>query len=289
MTPRRWVLVIAVAFLLVTAGTVGADTTLTFDADHPLATEEAVDRYHETGRVSAELQRIQLTITLEKGTTNHVLTLDYEESVPRTIRLYFPAGYFYPQVMEGLGAVNTDLEADLKPVDNGSHTSVTVKFDGARTAVFHISKENSAVFWGRDKARGAVDDSFGISLPSIARTSPEWRYVPMGALNGVNATHPIDTQDKDITIQYDDNPEPDEERWIGVPQCKDVSEQPVCQFEKQGINDTVYLFSTLEESPTVRYRRGGDLMAGITGGLNDFLNSFGRALDEVGKLFGVVT
>lgn len=292
----------AVVALLVLVATVSGAVAQTdpadvyqVDADHGLASPDAVDRYDREGVASTELSQLDMRITvaddhddvgldgwLALDFTQQYLRLEYREEIPRTIRIYIPSEYFQPRVKRNLDALEGDVEADLEATGDQRYTAIVVRFEGPTDAVFPIKKAAGWVFRGRFEAESAVENETGWSLPSFG-SDTQWQYVPDSAFAG-NSTYTIPVEGENVTMQYDTARSTTETVWIPVPECKDVRDQDVCRFSRE--ENEVTLLSTLEDPPTVRYKNERDSIADVDAWVNDLLEAPSRIGDLAGRLFG---
>lgn len=280
-------------------GPVAGDELLTIDADHGLASGQAVATFEEEEQVSTQFDRINGSLTIAEehdaaGLSGFHSDIDtvyvrfqYNETLPRSVRLYVPAGYWYPHTTDGLEAENSNLTLDMEPTADGRYTALRVRFTGRTDATFAISKEAATVFALRDTTRSATENVTGIQLPSIGSTGPRWQRLPDDALAANNTTVAIDTQGGPLMVQYDAASEQGADQWIAVPSCTSGSETPVCTFERAGEDDRLYLLSKAAEPPPVRYARSDDPLAGLKARVNDLQEVPGRFADRLNLDFSI--
>ena len=282
---------VAVA-LVVLVGTVSGSGVLAVDDDHQLDTDSAIAEYESSGTTSTSLARVDMSVTI--GETSEsvgleglgysdfdttYLRFEYREELSRTVRIHIPDEYFRPRPKEGLEAVESDATADLETVENRSYTSIEVSFTGPETVVFALSKQAGLVFDGRGEVKDLVSNRTGVEVPSV-RSSGQWSYVDSSALDS-NTTSKIETEGKEVTLQYDADPSTNSSSWLKVPECGDDS-APVCRFSREGEDGYVHVLSRSTESPEVRYKHGNDPLAGIKSGLEDARRAVDNALDGLG-------
>lgn len=285
---RAVALLLTLALAAAAVGTVSATTT-TIDADHQLASDDAVAEYQENGTVSAELTRIDATVTiadesenagmngtyLDAGTT--YLRIDYDESVARTLRLYFPSEYFSPRVKRGLEPAGTGPNAEITTVRDGEMTAVTVDVSGETDTTYGVSAVSGTVWSVRSSIQDQVENVTGWSVPTLS-SDEQWRYVGEG---NYSTASPRTINDTGLTVQYEVERDNTTE-WLPVPECKSPESQRVCALEDG--NQTVLMSGG--DAPRVRYRSGTDLFS--TGGsiINDLMGSVDRAIDSAQRLLG---
>jgi len=303
---------VAAATLLVVAtvassiGAIGiaAAQTETIDADHGLATDSAIDRYETEGIASTRLTAFDLRLTVaadpepvglsdwtHSSASNTFVRVDYNEEIDRTVRIYLPNELVTPRVHASMPADvvhngSDDVRMALEPAADGAYTAVTLELDGKTDAVFTLSTLTGGIFGIREGADDLLNDTTGWSLPSLTGGGAEWQYVPETALTGEQVTYQIhvnNTSTDDLTVQYSTTPNKtaDEARWLPVPTCDDISESDVCRFQKDSQPNTVYLLSTTDDAPPVRYAVQPGV-ADQAGGIVDELASLpGRIWEDV--------
>jgi surface glycoprotein (TIGR04207 family) len=284
-----------VAAALAVPGTVTAQSQpeiYTVDADHDLATDDAIQRFEQEGLASTQLERLDLRLTvadeagdaglsdLRHSSSLHTyVQVEYDEEIPRTIRIYLPSAYVDPYRKVGLEAEDTDVTADVESVRDREMVALTLTVDGPTNATFALNHAAGKTMGARERVKTLINQSTGIRLPDVPIGSggAEWQYVPSSALAGNNTTYRVptdnDTDSSDLTIQYDSDPGPDE-RWLPVQEC-DGSQQ-ICTITKNG-SDRVVLVSTVETPPTVRYRQDGGALIGA----RSIGADLGNAVDEL--------
>lgn len=283
---------------IVTTPVSAAPDVYDIDADHGLADEDRVREYEETGFVSTEVLVPSLTISIAEDHDDvdvdqsrldspyHYVRLQYNETLPVRLRIYFPAGYWHPQT-HNLEALEADVEAELRPVSDSQYSSLEVRFDGRTDAVFAIPKTASLVFATRDYGNDFVENRTDMELPSLASQSDPWAYIDEAAVTGSNTTVAIQKkQDKPLTIQYDAGD--DEERWIGVPACSATTGdgEPVCRFTRDGEPNRVYILSRVSNPPPIRYKYDPGLFVSVKDIQDSISVTLDRAFGWVGNLFG---
>lgn len=289
-------LLLVVATLSPVATVARADDVVTIDSRHGLAERSAIDDYERSGVSTASLDAPAMRLTVAESHQDvglsgfhldmdtRYLRIEYNETVPRTIRLYIPSEYWYPVTFEGREAETSDVTADFRPTADGRYTAVTVRLTGKTDAVFDVPAAASFVFWGRDASREAVANTTGYEPPEIGPTATEWRYVPEGQLD--NSSYPINvSEDASPTIQYDAEPAEGEERWLAVPECGNAH-APVCTFEKQGVDDRVFVLSQTADAPSVRFQPGTDYAASGRSVWSELELIPSRFFEDLGSLLG---
>jgi len=272
-----------------------ASEVVPLDDHHELATQDAVQTYQQDGVVSTNLTAPELSLTVAtdhddvglKGfhvdSTKHYLRIQYDEDVARTIRFYLPRGYWHPYQQEDVQAVNSPLTADLSPAEAGNYTAVTVHLHQPTDAVIPISKTDAFVFDRMESYRGWMNNTTGYSPPRMS--TGQWEYLDESALSGSNATTSLPNENGTLTVQYDADPKPGAQSWITVPEC-DGSDQAVCKFRKQGVENRTYLLSVQEDPPTVRYKHETDNVGDLKAAVRDIQQIPARIMEDINGLLG---
>jgi len=302
--PFTWGALVVVALLVagaITPPTVrgqAGTSVITVDAGHGLTDRAAIDRYEDREVATTALTVPDLRLTVAESHDDvglegyrmdmdkRYLRIQYNETLSKTIRVFIPAEYWYPVTSEGQQGINADVAADFEPTTSGRYTAVTVQFDGQTDAVWAIPKAASFVFWGRSQSRKVIENRTGFEPPTLGANGT-WRYVPDGQLDG-EASYPINVTDGSLTIQYDSAREgpAGDPTWLAVPEC-DGGPAPVCQYEKAGIDDRVFILSTTTDPPPVRFKRGTDLRASGSSIINDLRLIPDRIMGDLSGLFDV--
>lgn len=292
---------LVLAILLVVAtlspysvGVVSADSIVAIDDEHGLNSPDSIKALDENGYAETSLDRLNMQISIAEAHEDvglqgyHIdsnakyLRLDYNEDVSRTVRLKFDKELFVPRLKQDLDAETNNARIDLKPSSDGEYTIASIQFDGETHAVFELSKSTGMLIAGRTTVREKVNESTGISLPSLGGfvSGGEWHIVPESSLSA-NTTYALNTSGQPITLQYDDSAQGTDERWIAVPECKDVAEQEVCQYSK---DETVYVLSAQDDPPNTRWKLGNDASSGIWGIINDVRQTPSRILSDLDNI-----
>lgn len=296
---RTWALVFGLFLLAASVGgaisLVSAADTYPLDANHELASGDAVDTYADEGYVTARnVGGLDLRVSIAEShgdvgldglytdVNAHYLRVQYNESIDRTIRLYLPAGYWHPHVKQDLEAENAGVTADLEPAENGDYTAVTMHLDGKTDAVFRVSKEASLVFEVRDEARTQIENLTGFDLPSLPTGGVEWQYPAATMLAGNNTTGYVSTNGEDLTLQYDADDSLGNERWLSIPRCENsLDDQAVCTFTRDDESERVYLLSRQSDPPDIRYRTGTSMIEDARASVNEVLQGIDRMKQDI--------
>lgn len=290
--------VIAAALLFLSAFAavpVAADEVTTIDTDHGLVDRSAIESFEEDGAASTSVVSPNMRLTVAEDhddvglsgffvDSNKVyVRFQYNESLPRTVRVKVPSEYFYPVTNVDESAVNAETTADFAPTADGRYTAVTVRFTGQTDAVFVVRKEASFVFWGRSQTRKIVKNATGYEPPRIG-TGGEWYYVPNQSLAG-NSTYPLNGS-SGLTVQMDAAREQGVETWVPVPECTG-GDAEVCYYKKRGVESHVFLLSRSDDPPAVRWKPSDDAVAegkGIWKELTEVIPK--RLFDDIDSWFG---
>lgn len=286
---HRHLALFGLALVLVTAPVAGSTTT-TIDADHSLTSAESIQTYESDGVAVANPAQADVTITIAKGHDDAglegiyadgldtYLRIDYDEDIDRTLRFYIPSEYVSPRTKRGLEPVDGGPPADLTPVRGGNMTAVTVEVDGQTDSVYRLSKLAGLTYSVRQRYADRIENRTGWEVPSLT-SSTQWQYVEAGSYS-TNSPRPIN--DTDLTMQYR-QASADETEWLPVRKCDDPETQRVCYVQD---TNTTLLMSSAENPPKVRYKTDGGIIENVSGEVEDMLESFSRAGDWFGDIFG---
>lgn len=286
-----WTRSILVALALVAlAGIATGSTVLEVDDEHQLTKESSIEEFESTGSTSTSLVQVDMSLTVAESSEDvglkgvsytdfdtTYIKVEYREEISRRVRIHLPAEYFRPRPKESLKAVESDVEAELRPVDGRNYTALTITVDGPTTAVFEISKQAGVLFGGRAGAKELMENNTGVDVPSV-RSSGQWSYVSTSELEN-NTTVAIDTRGQPLTLQYDTEPAGNKSSWLKVPTCGDES-APVCRFTRDGEEDRVFLLARSTDVPDIRYKHGNDRLAGVKSALSDASNAVDGLLER---------
>lgn len=288
---------ILLAIAAVGVPAVGASNVNAVDTDHTLTSDASIATFDAEEVVSGEVDGLNMTITvadkvsqLNKSEWAHpssartFLRVEYNEEIDRTVRLYIPSEYFRPRVKSGLAPLESGPPAKLQPVKDRQYTAVTVTFDKETEVIYPISSSRGMISSGRSSTSELVENSTGFRLPSLTSNGAEWQPVPGEAMTSTEATYRIPSNESDITVQYDADESPEEERWLTVQSC-DRSDQPVCTFDRDGSKAT-YLLSTTEDVPPVRWKAETAASDTVRSTINDIRDASSGFKEAVGGLFG---
>jgi len=272
----------------------------TVDKATGLTDDATIEEFEQQGSVTAQVDGLDMTVGvhtdkrdavgdgLGPGVAKTYITINYDEEIARTIRVYIPAEYVTPRVRQDIDAVAGDATAVYEPVDGEQYMAVTVYVDGRTDAAFPVNTAFGAYIDTSGSVYGWVENTTGLPVPQLGTEgSRQWQYPPEYALSGTNATYHIpmdgDTHDlANMTIQYDKSAGDDEPEWLTVPACEQSTE-PVCVTDRNG---TAVLFAPNSGAPPVRYKYGTDRLSQTKGALNELTNAWGGLIDRMGGLVG---
>lgn len=290
---------IALALLLVIsgAGLTSAVTVYDIDTDHELASSSAVDEYESDGIVSTSVLVPDLRITIaadheDAGVEGfradvpwHYVRLQYNETLTAEIRLYFPSEYWHPHPQD-LSAIDSNVDAELRPVEGKDMSSLSVRFDGKSDVTFAVPRTASLTFATRDYGKDIVENRTNLTLPRAGSSEP-WSYIDQAALSGNTTVSIQPKENRELSIQYDAGDI--EERWIGVPSCSSSTgqDEPVCMFTRDG-EDRIYILSRVSDPPPVRYKYDPGALSQIKNLGNSLKLTIERASSWISDLFGTV-
>lgn len=285
----------------VTAPASGQPTVYPIDGDHPLATEQAIAKFEETGVARGNVSALDVGLVAAErhddaelsgyyADVNKVFVcIDYRESIDRTLRIHIPDDYVKPRPGT-LESLTSGHEASFRPVENNTAMAVTVRFNGPARACFAFTKASGVYFGIKDQLDGWLNNSTGISLPSFTRDVTEWSYVSPTVWTN-STSHTLDARGEDMTIQFDADDGPST-KWLAVPDCSNPAEQRVCQYDQPAHNSTntsnktIVLMSTEDSPPPIRYRYGTDTRTGLGAAVRDIQHALGAFLDDLGGWLG---
>jgi hypothetical protein len=280
------------------------DGTTTLGTDHGLAESGTIETYETSGYANASLAAPQLTLAVgtdydaETGVSGEpdyspgfvYVHVDYDETIPRTLRFQLPDDYFHPFPSDIEPESGSGPTAQFRPRADGNATTITVDVDDRTDAVYKIPMAASSVYAARDFGREVTENVTGVRVPRVSGGKP-WKYLEPSALAGDNNTVGIIVEDRDATIQYD--PKGDGgERWLSVPACDATvgDGAPICKYRKQGDDGTVYLLAresyNVSENPppSVRYKFDAGIVSQAGSLLDGIRVTVQRTLDMLGGL-----
>jgi len=268
------------------------------DADNPLASEQAVSEYSDSGSVSRNLTRYDMQMAYYND-AKHIswfnpspaaevshewLVVCYNEDIPREFRFYAPDTYFTPVTEDTVQSRTGTATASFTPTSERANTAIVVKFSGPGCHAFGINTADAFVFGHVEKAKSRVEDIAGTDwdVPGLSG-SVEWSHINGHQLDNQTAV-PINASIDDLTVQYQTTVR-GETTWVPVPD-EQTKADPVYLMTKNGSDET-YVVSTVSDAPQVRYRTGGDGVGGsISSAINDILSSFAATVNDIRSLFG---
>lgn len=271
------------------ASSTTTDNLTTVDADHPVASDDAVAEFQETGQTSGHVGAYDLNLTvaensedvgvdsaLETDFNAVYLRADYDETIERSIRVYIPSDMWYPHRVDGEEPIQGNTVADFDTVGEGNYTAVTLHFDGEDDAVYRISKEAATIFEMRAKSSTMIENVTGYEPPKVL-SSTDWEY-PDDAFAENESTVAFE-HDGDLVVEYDSDDTPGRERWVNVPACDSSSgsDAPVCEFERDGVENTTYVTARDADAPPIRYT---DKRSVIDTVRSTVINDLQAALDD---------
>jgi len=251
------------------------------DADHDLTTQASIDDFETNDETSTTLSYPQATITIGKTAdsvdldghlvhqySHEYIRIEYDEDVPRTFRFYVPNDYAAPYSDNDVDIINKDdpnAEVEYSTAENGKYLAVTVTVRGQTDIVVPVDEKTgwSIGFW--ESKSDTVENATDV-------VSGEWERVDASKLSGTNATARVDTTGMDNPVfQY----QVGEDQWTALPN-EPTNNAPVYQFQKEGVENTVFIVSTVSDAPAVRYQDGG------TGGTaKNVARDIGNVVDRI--------
>lgn len=252
------------------------------DADNPLATDDAVTEYEDTGAVSRNLTRYDMQFAYYDDAdqlswfnpsraaeaSHEWLVVCYNEEIPREIRFYVPETYFTPVTDEGIQSRTGTATASFTPTAERNHTAIVVKFSGPGCHAFGVNTADSFVFGHVESAKSRVEDFAGVDwdIPGLSG-GEQWSHINSDRLDNQTAVG-INASSDEVTVQYRTTVK-GEERWIAVPDTEKDG-QPVYLLVKDGEPGKTYVVSTVSDAPQVLYMDGGaGVGTRVRGAIND--------------------
>jgi hypothetical protein len=284
---------IAVLALVLVMGvaisTVGAQPVATVDDDHALNSTEKMQEFAENGVAETDITIPQMKVRVSddhqdvgldgfrRDTGLTYLKIDYNEEIPREVRIYIPEAYWSPVENLGKKPVNGGPTADLEITRGGTMQSVSVEFSGETEVVYAVSSLSGAAFAYVEAPQDRFGDLTGVNF-SVVADEQEWQYPPEGALTDGSLGYGIKSGSKDngVLVQYNDGGDD----WVPAPDCRrhNVASPPVCKMVRKGVNDKVYVVPRVKEPPQIRYKQEPNTV-----------DKIGQALDDLGSIPGKIT
>lgn len=297
---------LGVAALLVVALVAGPAAALDDSGDgeitnlgtsHALDSSEAIEEYEAEGHTSAEITRLDMTVTAAQSredvglgdqptptnVRNDFLRLEYDEEAERTVRIMLPKDYWTPYLREDVQSVTSDHTATYQPTRAGEYVAVSVHFDGPGDAVFPIQWDSELSYRVAERIDNRLNKSFGVS---IRGDSAGWEYVDSQNLTD-GPGYAIGDAPGDVTVQYDATPDEPEQTWINAPEGETLSNE--IYYYDRGDNGSAYIVSKTDDPPAVRYKTDSTFVDDLRGAVNDLVQVPDRisdGLDNWGGLFG---
>lgn len=300
---KRLVTLIVGVLLLVASlalvGVVAGSDVISIDDDHELNSDGSIEQYEAEGLATAEVDRIQLEMTLAEdpedvgldgwkyslgaGSGNEYLRLQYDESIDRTVRIELDEELVTPRTKHGVESVEGDVVADIYPSSDGESTIIKVELEGDSDVVIPLNKAEGWLFDIRGSASESVESVSGYELSSNPFASEDWEYVDPDALSDSDSTYMVESER--ATIQYNGaDVDSEDDVWLTVPECNNPAEQAVCSYEKDGEIGT-YVMSTQDEPPQIRYKDGYSISDSVSASINELHQIFGNIQDRVSSIF----
>ena len=293
-------LLVCVLILSVAGGfavTASASDYIPIDEDHGLNEEEAIEEYEETGSVERDLDRLDMTIgyyddPCEAGvdqflceTNNEYLYVEYNEDIDREVRLLVKDEYITERQKADVEGEESEVTADFYPSDKDGYTVVELQLEGETEDVIEINWAEGTLWDIRGGVADGVEDLTGFETPgNPLATGDDWSYVdPVEYEEGEQNVVHLDEINERSTVQYNEgdvDEEVAEDRWITVPDCDDPSEQHVCTYTVDG-EDGVFVMSTMDDAPQVRFADGVSPVGGVSGAANELVSILSDILDRI--------
>lgn len=243
-----------------------SEDTVTLPTDIPINSDEIVQKWKQKDVVTTEVGAPQMTITigterdhvdagftfnpLKGDTRNDFIRITHREDMTRTVQIPIRADYWEPFPREDLESLDESHTAALEPIQqNGEQfTLITVTFQGEDTAVFPLPEDAVAVYSAAERTEKNTNATFGIDL---GLTPSPWSRVPDGVFGNRTAVR-IEGNPDTMIIEYNDGT-PEDPYWLTVPGDRKRN-VPVYTLEKDDVPGAVYVVSTTEDPPAIRYK-----------------------------------
>lgn len=273
------------------------------DENHPLNNTEKVSIYQNTGQVEGDFIHPQMTVKIAEDRTdvglstnvinsvadsnNQYIRIDYNEDKDRIVRFYIKDEYFEPYSDE-LSPIKGGEIAEIKPVRDRNYTSVKVRLNGNQsTYIYQISKSEGFVSQKSNQI-SETRDSFIESANPFSNTTEEekpnpseveWQYISTNEINTSNEI-PVGNIEEGYQIQYYNS---ENKEWVSVPETEQ-SDRPYYIQTRQDVNDSVWVISTQNATPQIRYKTSGTLSGEVkeTGqGIGDIIDSILKDIQSI--------
>jgi len=262
---------------------------------HALDSSEAIDEYESEGHTSADLTRLDMTVTaaqsredvglgdepLPTNVRNDFLRLEYDEEAERTVRIMLPKDYWTPYMRENVQSITSDHTATYQPTRGGEYVAVSVHFDGPADVVFPVQWDSELSYRIAERIDNRLNKSFGVS---IRGDSGGWTYVDAQNLTD-GPGHAIGQAPGDVTVQYDATPDEPAETWINAPEGETFSNE--IYYYDRGDNGSAYIVSKTDDPPAVRYKTDSSFADDLRGAVNDLTQVPDRIFDGFGNWGGI--
>lgn len=279
MKPSRLAIVVVLALALGSGLAVAAER-YHVDDDHGLATAEAVQTFEDEEIVRANVTTPQLSLAVTKQASacgaetglfsdarNDFLCVEYQNELPQTTRLYIPDDYWTPFVHDEKQPIGGGPVGSMQPTEDGNFTSVTIRFDGATTAVYPIPRDVSVSYALINRINDRTKTIAGYELWS---GGTQWRYVNASAF-GSSPSVAIKTIPERTMIQYDATPNETSATWVPVPDSQRRT-APVYYMQRPDADRTMYVIATSSDPPPIRYRARGTGIARIDAAVDEIMS-----------------
>ena len=298
MMHKRGLTAVLVVTALLTGmvGAAGASEVHGVDDQHDLADDAAIDTYEERGVVTGDADELNMTLTIadDCGDAGHETIVDltkqclrvqYNEDVPRTVRIWIPRDYWTPYENQNLRSADGSVTAEMEPINDRQYAAVTVHLAGKTDAVFEINTVQSKLWGARERSYRMVNGSVDIEVPRIAGSNNNpWTHLDSSQFAG-NESYSINTPS--ATVQYDASAEHNDTTWVTVPKCSG-DDAPVCRLDRG--DKQILVPDTDEEIPAVRYKDDASRVEKLRAGfrevgviVDEYVNG---AQELIGGVFG---
>lgn len=298
MTRRTLIAVGLVVLALVTVAGVGmASDIYAIDDNHELDSDHQVEQFDDAGVATASVDAPDVDLTVAKQSddvehdaivdgTKTYLRVQYNEDVPRTVRVYVPRDYWTPYEDQRLDSADGSISAEMEPINSREHSAITMHFDGEADVVFEISNTQASLWSVRERGYETVNGTTGYQLPRLSGSENNpWTYVAPTEFAG-DETYAVN--DTSATIQYNAAEDDSDSVWVPVAGCQGATDQPVCTLDRG--DEVIIVPDDGDDAPTVRYKSDASFTEDLAGGFREVGEMFdgyiGELQDAIGGILG---
>lgn len=251
------------------------------DANHPLDSESAFERWDDDGYASGEVPELDMRLSvaekrsdLDRSETllehrgSDYLRIEYREDIERDLRILIPKEYATPYTREGVESINGRHTADFSPARDGEYMEVVVHVDGPQDIVLPLDRKAQLSY----RIVGSVSERIDAVTGYSPLGSEGWTYVERGDLSSEGSVAVMKAPE-DPLVQYDATPEKASERWINAPRGdSDAGGINWYIRENDEGEEMLYVVSTTDDPPAVRVKDEATMVDRVMGWINGALD-----------------